>query len=218
MRRETLSHPRGTVLPSASADDTQPDAGARRTRQKESKVMSNNRYNNRENAFIAQALTRVSRRLIGSSLDVVVRDEVASAFDEYLTRKVSDLVTRYPSGAVFVDAVFATKCIDAVRHWRAQRGEGVKGERLVQLFDDALADSLPAPRSLDPLSRALHLHQALIARVGRRKADLVLRVTMLGEDTAAVAADFGISRSRASHLINEALDELRRGDDWGWLE
>ena len=41
---------------------------------------------------------------------------------------------------------------------------------------------------------------------------------MLGEDTAAVAADFGISRSRASHLINEALDELRRGDDWGWLK
>ncbi|MFM8563426.1 MAG: hypothetical protein ACKOCE_05975 [Acidimicrobiia bacterium] len=178
----------------------------------------NNSYSNREYAFIAEALGRVSRRLNRSSLDVVVRDEVASAFDEYLTRKVSDLVTRYPSGAVFVDAVFTTKCIDAVRHWRAQRGEGVKGERLVQLFDEALADSMPAQRALDPLDRAVHLHQALIARVGRRKADLVVRVTMLGEDTATVAADYGISRSRASHLINEALDELRRGDDWRWLE
>jgi hypothetical protein len=47
---------------------------------------------------------------------------------------------------------------------------------------------------------------------------MVFRSKIRGEDTREVAADFGISRSRASHLINDALDELRGDDDWGWLE
>ncbi|NDD97972.1 MAG: hypothetical protein EBZ93_10805, partial [Actinobacteria bacterium] len=57
--------------------------------------MNNPRYTAPELAFIKVALERLSRRLNNSGLPIVLRDEVASAMDEYLTRKVSDLVVRY---------------------------------------------------------------------------------------------------------------------------
>ncbi|NDH46649.1 MAG: hypothetical protein EBX99_02130, partial [Acidimicrobiia bacterium] len=66
--------------------------------------MNNPRYTARELAFIEATLVRLTRRLNSCGLPIVLRDEVASAMDEYLTRKVSDLVVRYPSGAKFVDA------------------------------------------------------------------------------------------------------------------
>ncbi|MFZ9428014.1 MAG: hypothetical protein ACO29A_11500 [Ilumatobacteraceae bacterium] len=182
--------------------------------------MNNPRYTAPELAFIKVALERLSRRLNNSGLPIVLRDEVASAMDEYLTRKVSDLVVRYPSGAKFIDAVFATRCIDALRQWRAQRGEGARGERIVELFDAAISDTCADDRLPDPLQPTeLQLRSSLIKRVGDRKGKLVFRVKVLGEDTATVAAEFGISRSRAAHLINEALRELG-GDDGlagGWV-
>ncbi|MFM9036679.1 MAG: hypothetical protein ACKOJ9_03200 [Actinomycetota bacterium] len=180
--------------------------------------MSRHHYTRRELAFIAEALVRVNRRLLKCTLNVVVRDEVTSAFDEYLTRHISDLVMRYPSGTVFVDAVFTTKCIDALRSWRVQRGEGVRGERVIEIFDAALSESLADNSFPDPLSDELRLEAALIKRFGERTGSMVFRSKIRGEDTREVAADFGISRSRASHLINDALDELRGDDDWGWLE
>ncbi|NCZ69522.1 MAG: hypothetical protein EBY80_04965 [Actinobacteria bacterium] len=82
--------------------------------------MNNPRYTARELAFIEATLVRLTRRLNSCGLPIVLRDEVASAMDEYLTRKVSDLVVRYPSGAKFVDAVFATRCIDAAPPSSAQ--------------------------------------------------------------------------------------------------
>ena len=182
--------------------------------------MNNPRYTARELAFIEATLVRLTRRLNSCGLPIVLRDEVASAMDEYLTRKVSDLVVRYPSGAKFVDAVFATRCIDALRQWRAQRGEGARGERIVELFDAAIGDTFADPLLRDPLDPSeLQIRSSLIKRVGARKGQLVFRVKVLGEDTATVAAEFGISRSRAAHLINEALRELG-GDDGlarGWV-
>ena len=204
------------LLPSATADLTRRRCAA--PRQKASPHMSRHQYTRRELAFIAEALVRVNRRLLKCTLNVAVRDEVTSAFDEYLTRHISDLVMRYPSGTVFVDAVFTTKCIDALRSWRVQRGEGVRGERVIEIFDAALSESLADNSFPDPLSDELRLEAALIKRFGERTGSMVFRSKIRGEDTSEVAADFGISRSRASHLINDALDELRGDDDWGWLE
>jgi hypothetical protein len=181
--------------------------------------MSKPNYTARELAFIATALKRLNRRLNACNLPVVMRDEVVSAMGEYLARKVSDLATRYPSGTTFVDAVFATRCIDALRSWRSQRGEGARGERIVAIFDEAIGDTYPEPRALDPLALTeAQLQASLIKALGHRKGRLVFRVKVLGDDTAAAAAEFGISRSRAAHLISEALDELGDDDDGlGWV-
>jgi len=192
---------------------------AQRIRQKESKTMSDNRYNTREYAFIVEALMSLIRRLNTCTLPVVMRDEVVSAMGEYLTRKVSDLVTRYPSGTVFIDAVFTTRCIDALRTWRSQRGEGARGERIIEVFDAATADTYADGRLPNPLDKNYaQLEAGLITRVGARKGRLVFRVKVLGEDTSVVAAEFGISRSRAAHLISEALRDLKdEGPDGMWV-
>jgi len=181
--------------------------------------MSDNRYNTREYAFIVEALMSLIRRLNTCTLPVVMRDEVVSAMGEYLTRKVSDLVTRYPSGAVFIDAVFTTRCIDALRTWRSQRGEGSRGERIIEVFDVATADTYADGRLPNPLDKSYaQLEAGLIKRVGARKGRLVFRVKVLGEDTSVVAAEFGISRSRAAHLISEALRDLKdEGPDGMWV-
>lgn len=181
--------------------------------------MTNPNYTARELAFIEASLVRLARRLNTCGLPVVMRDEVASAMDEYLTRKASDLVTRYPSGTTFIDAVFATRCIDALRAWRAQRGEGSRGERIVEMFDAMVADTHADPRLPDPLDLSLaRLEASLIKRLGVRKGQLVFQVKVLGVDTAEAAAEFGISRSRAAHLIGEALRDLGDDDDpTGWL-
>ncbi|MFN5605329.1 MAG: hypothetical protein ACK49V_12355 [Actinomycetes bacterium] len=176
--------------------------------------MTTSPYTPRELTFIAEALVRLDRRLNSCGLPVVLRDEVASAMDEYLTRKVRDLVMRYPSGATFIDAVFTTRCIDALRTWRAQRGEGARGERIVEIFDAATADTYADVRLPDPLELShAQLRAGLIKRFGVRKGQLVFRVKVLGEDTSVAAAEFGISRSRAAHIISEVLREL--GDDDG---
>jgi hypothetical protein len=177
--------------------------------------MNSPKYTARELAFIAEALGRLARRLNTCGLPVAIRDEVASAMDEYLARKVSDLATRYPSGATFVDAVFATRCIDALRTWRAQRGEGARGERIVEMFDAAVADTHADMRLPDPLDLSLaQLEASLINRLGLRKGRLTFRVKVLGDDTTEAANEFGISRTRAAHLISQALREL--GDDDGF--
>jgi len=182
-------------------------------------IMKNPKYTNRDLVFIESALVRLSRRLNTCTLPVPIRDEVASAMDEYLARKVSDLATRYRSGASFIDAVFATRCVDALRTWRAQRGEGARGERIVEFFDSAISDTFADPRTTDPLDMSLaQLEASLIARLGARKGHLVFRVKVLGVDTSEVAADIGISRSRAAHIISEALRELGdNGLDGKWI-
>lgn len=176
--------------------------------------MSNSKYTTPELDFITEALVRLVRRLNSCGLPVVLRDEVASAMHEYLARKVSDLVTRYPSGATFIDAVFTTRCIDALRTWRAQRGEGARGERMVEIFDAVVADTFADVRLPNPLDLShAQLQAGLIKRFGVRKGQLVFRVKVLGDDTSVAAAEFGISRSRAAHIISEVLREL--GDDDG---
>jgi hypothetical protein len=178
--------------------------------------MNSPKYTNRELAFTKEALVRLSRRLSNCQLPVAVRDEVASAMDEYLARKVSDLAVRYPSGDIFVDAVFGTRCIDALRTWRAQRGEGARGERIVDMFDAAVADTHADMRLPDPLDLSFaQLEASLITRLGERKGRLTFRVKVLGDDTTEAANEFGISRTRAAHIISEALREL--GDDDGFM-
>ena len=176
--------------------------------------MSRHQYTRRELAFIAEALVRVNRRLLKCTLNVAVRDEVTSAFDEYLTRHISDLVMRYPSGTVFVDAVFTTKCIDALRSWRVQRGEGVRGERVIEIFDAALSESLADNSFPDPLSDELRLEAAFIKRFGVLAGSIIFLNKVEGVKVADLAALFGISRSHASRIINRYLG----GGGWGWLE